>query len=285
MRRHFDQAAVGKDHVGRLLLRLGQRAAHAFSSSSRSASTSRAPPAGPRLALGLGDDVLAQRERRLAVQHLAPLLGDDDAVAVVAVAVDQPRRHQLPEHAAPLRARVGADAERLELVVAVARHRFGRPAPRGCWRDGRRRTAPMCASPPTAPFAPRALPSTSSHRALQTSQLPHGAESSPNTASSVWRRHRAVSHRATRSSSLAGSTALRSSGAPPRRSGGGAARCHRRHRARAFPPAGRRGRRGRSPGNRIRSRTACRRAARSARPGLSTPMPKAMVAQMMMPSS
>ena len=53
-------------------------------------------------------------------------------------------------------------------------------------------------------FCASIVPSISRTAPWQTSQWPHGAESSPNVASSICRRQRAVSHSATRSSSLAG---------------------------------------------------------------------------------
>ena len=71
----------------------------------------------------------------------------------------------------------------------------------------------------------------------------------------------------------------------PRRSGGGAARCRRRRRGSTCRRAGRRARRGRSPGNRPRSTTACRRGRRSARPACRCPCRRRRWRTMTTPSS
>ena len=85
--------------------RAPSRRASAFSAREQFAvGVARASGRCAALALGVCgvEHVLAQRERRLAAQHLAPFLGDDEPVAVVAVAVEQLGRQQLPEHAAPV---------------------------------------------------------------------------------------------------------------------------------------------------------------------------------------
>src|SRR6185437_1018701 len=127
---HFDQRAVGKDDVSRLVSGLGHRGAQRLQRREQigvSVARGGGEFAGG-LALG-GEHVLAQFERRLALQRAAAGLGEHEAIAVVVVAGDEARRDQLSEYAAPaVGGAVLADAESLQLVVAVARHRLGRLA-------------------------------------------------------------------------------------------------------------------------------------------------------------
>ena len=133
-----------------------------------------------------------------------------------AIVRDQLGRQQLAQHAAPVGGRALACRRRRS---SDCRGRAGSPrrspCRRECWRDGRRRTAPRCATPPTSPFARRAARRSGARAPLQTSQWPQGSASSPNKPSRTWRRQRAHSHSETRSSSFFSSTRLRASGASP----------------------------------------------------------------------
>ena len=212
-------SAVGEDDVGRLLLRRGDRAA-------QRPSARRAARRRPRW---------AQRCRRAASRRAflattssrrangaSPLQHPRPSSVTIRRSRSAPscaislRRQQLPQHAAPVgRRAVVADAEGLELVVAVALDRFARLArqdvgemaeeepPRRA-QHGRQRLLRLDACRRSA--APR----PGRRRNGRTARNPRRT-----CASSVCRRQRAVSHKATSASSLPVSIRLRSSGAPP----------------------------------------------------------------------
>ena len=89
--RHFDQRAVGKDHIGRLLGRARDRAAQRFQPVEKLgvliARRRRQLACAPRLRLRR-ERIFAQRKRLLAAQNLAPGVGDNEAIVIGEVALD-----------------------------------------------------------------------------------------------------------------------------------------------------------------------------------------------------
>src|SRR5271166_783358 len=128
--RHFDQRPVRKNDISRLLLRRGDRAPQGFERGEKLGVRIASPEGrASRPARFRADDIFAQREGRFAAQNPASFVRNDESVAVVLVSSDQPRRLQLAQDAAPVGGRpVLADAERLQLVVPMPRHRLRRLA-------------------------------------------------------------------------------------------------------------------------------------------------------------
>ena len=184
--RHLDQRPVGEDHIGRLVRRRAPspRATPSVRRADRRRRRAASAAACFARRLGLGCSTSSRSANGASPRStLRPASVTTSRSRSSRSWSMQLRRQQLPEHAAPVGGRaILADAEGLELVVAVARDRLASPCRRGCWRDGRRRTGPRCAAPPRAPSAPRCAPSTTRTAPLQTSQWPQGPHSSPKNA-------------------------------------------------------------------------------------------------------